>query len=145
MCRAYDRCDSLRSAGFDRGRLPGIGADCRHIGQRHPQRHRHTRQRDICIGGVCDDLRHRDGGHSTNCEHDDGQLGNRFRRGRLIHHWSLGWGLGHVGRYRLDSILSRCFRRIFGERCDGTLERRSGVGSVPSLRILGDAALPSRD
>ena len=148
LCRAHDRRGSLRSADFDRGRLPGIGADCRHTGKRHTQRHRHTRHRGIRIGGVSDDLCHPDGGHSSNCEHDDGWLGNRVRRGRPIRQWGLGWGLGQpIGTPGStgDIVLSRCFRRVFGERCDGTIEQRSGVGAVPALRSLGNAALPSRD
>jgi hypothetical protein len=140
LCRAYDRCGSLRSAGFANGRLPGIGADGRHTGERHKQRHRHTRHRDLRVGGVPDDLCHPDGGHSSNCEHDDGWLGSR---GRPIHRWSLEWSLGQPIDHYI--VLPRCFRWVFGERNDGTIEQRSGVGAVPAARGLGNAALHSRD
>ena len=119
MCRGYDRRGSLRSAGFDSGRVPGIGADCRHADQ------------------------------SSECEHHDGWLDNRFRRERLIRYWSLGWGhgqpIGDIGHHRFGGVLSRWFRRIFGERCDGTVEQRSGVGALPTRWSLGDAALSRRD
>jgi hypothetical protein len=90
---------------LDCGRLPGIGADGRHTGKRHTQRHRHTRHRNIRIGGFSDDLCHPDGGHSSNPEHDDGWLDERVCRGRPIHRWGLGWGLGH--RIEHDIVVSR--------------------------------------
>jgi hypothetical protein len=153
LCRAYDRCGSLRDTDFDYGHLPGNGADCGHTGRRHTQRHRHTRYRERRVGGVSDDQCQPDAGHSSNSEHDDGCLGNRVRRGRVIHQWGFGWGLewglgqpiGHVGHHWVDIVLSRCFRRVFGKRCDGTFEQRSGVGSLPAFRSLWDAALSSRD
>jgi len=119
-----------------------MGADGRHTGKRHKQRHRHTRHRDLRFGGVPDDLCH-PGGHSSNSEHDDGRLGDRVRRGHPIHQWGLGWGLGQPVEH--DIVLSRCFGRVFGERNDGAIEQRSGVGAVPAVRSLGNAALPSRD
>jgi len=42
-------------------------------------------------------------------------------------------------------VVSRCFRRVFGERCGGTFERRSGVGAVPAVRSLGNASFPGRN
>jgi hypothetical protein len=161
---AHDGCGSLRSAGFDRSRLPRIGADCRHTGRRHTQRHCHTRHRDFCIRGVSGDLCHSGGdlchsggGHSSNCEHDDGWLDDRFR-GCPIHKWGHQWGLGwglwwglgqpieHTRHQRVAIVLSPCFRRrVFGERNDSTLEQCSGVGDVPAIRSLGNSALPSRD
>jgi hypothetical protein len=111
LCRVHDRCDSLRDADFDRGRFPGIGADCRHTRRRHTQRHRHTRDRDLRAGGVSDNECQPDGDHSSNSKHDDGWLGNRVCRGRLIYQWDLGWGLGrpieHARQHRGDIVLSR--------------------------------------
>jgi hypothetical protein len=143
LCRAHERCSSLRSAGFGCGRLPGLGADCGHTGRRRTQRHRHPRHRDVFVGGGSGDLCDPDGGYSSNLGHDDRWLGDRFRRGRRIHkrghRWSLRQPIEH------DIVLSRCFRRVFRKCLDGTLERRSGMGVVPALRSIGNAALPSRD
>ena len=140
----------LRDPDCDRDRLPGIGADGRHTGKCRNQRNRHSRYPDFPVACVPDNLCHPDGG-SSNCEHDDGWIGDRVRRGCLIQRWDrdLGRGVGqqieHVRRHRVDIVLSRWFRRVFRERNDSTLEQRSGLGSVSAVRSLGNAALPNRD
>lgn len=144
MCNAHEICSLLRSAGFDRGRFPGAGANCSHTGRRHKQRHRDTRSGDLRVDGACDDKCQPHGGHSGDSEHNDGGLGNRIRRERRFHRWDDGQPIEQPPQYR-DYLVSRCFRRVFGERDDGTLEQRSGVGAVPAIRILGNAALPSRN
>ena len=150
MCSAYDRRGSLRSAGFDRGRLPGIGADGRYTGKRHKQRHRDTRYGNFRADGGCDDKWQPHRGHSGDSKHNDGWLGNRIRRERRFRRRDDGQPTEQPRQWRDCIGLWRCFRWVFGERDDGTFEQRSGeqrsgVGAVPAIRILGNAALRSRD
>jgi hypothetical protein len=86
---------------LDCGRIPGVGPNGRHTGKRHTQRHRHTRHRDIPIGGVSDDICHPDRGYSSKLGHGDEWLGDRVHRRRLIN----GWGLGQPTEH--DLVLSR--------------------------------------
>jgi len=150
FCSLYETPGSLRSIGFgsigfDCNRLPGVGADCRRSGGRHTQRHRYTRHPNAWVGSVPDNLCQSDGCHSRNTERYDGGLGGWIRRCRRIDRWGLGQPIEHARQPRLDIVLSGYFRWVFGERDDCPLERRSGVGAVPTPRSLGNAALCSRD